>query len=41
MAMMQETLKEKDSEQSYAQFVESAKLGQATNANLRGLGYGG
>ena len=37
---MQETLNEKDSEQPYAQFVESAKLGQATNANLRGHGYG-
>jgi type I restriction enzyme M protein len=25
----------------YAQFAESAKLGQAIKANLRGLGYGG
>ena len=25
----------------HAQFAESAKLEQAINANLRGLGYGG
>jgi hypothetical protein len=41
MTMRQVTLKEKDSEQLYAQFAESAKLGQAINANLRGSGYGG
>ncbi len=40
MTMRQVTLKENDSEQLYAQFVESAKLGQAIKANLRGLGYG-
>jgi hypothetical protein len=40
MTMRQVTLKENDSEQLYAQFDESAKLGQAINANLRGLGYG-
>jgi hypothetical protein len=38
---MQETLKQKDSEQLCGQFVESAKLGQVVKANLRGLGYGG
>ena len=38
--MMQETLKEKDSEQLCGQFAESANLEQAINANLRGLGYG-
>jgi hypothetical protein len=37
---MREILKEKDSEQLSAQFVESAKLEQAINANLRGLDYG-
>jgi hypothetical protein len=40
MTMRHVTLKEKDSEQLYAQFDESAKLGQAINANLRGLDYG-
>jgi hypothetical protein len=41
MKMMQVTLKEKDSERLYAQFVESTKLDQVINANLRGLGYDG
>jgi hypothetical protein len=40
MTMRHVTLKEKDSEQLYAQFDESAKLGQVINANLRGLRYG-
>jgi hypothetical protein len=39
--MRQVTLKEKDSEQLYVQFDESAKMGQAINANLRGPGYAG
>ena len=38
---MRVILKEKDSEQLYAQFVESTKLDQVINANLRGLGYDG
>ena len=41
MTMRQVTLKEKDSEQLYVQFDESAKMGQAINANLRGSGNGG
>jgi hypothetical protein len=41
MTMRQVTLKEKDSEQLYVQFDESAKMGQAINANLRGPGYAG
>jgi hypothetical protein len=41
MAMMQETLKEKDSGPLCGQFAESANLEQVVKANLRGLGYGG
>ena len=47
--MLQEILKEQDSDELQAQFAdlsasnaqaESAKLEQAINANLKGLGYG-
>ena len=41
MAKVQETLKERDSEQLCGQFAESANLEQVVKANLRGLGYGG
>jgi hypothetical protein len=41
MPMMQETLKEKDSEQLCGQFAESGNLERAVKANLRGLGYDG
>jgi hypothetical protein len=40
MAMMQETLKEKDSEQLCVQFAKSANLEKVIKENLRGLGYG-
>ena len=39
--MMQEILKEQDSDELHAQFAESAKREQANKANLRAMNLGG